>query len=84
MYVIVIVFEFLARELYVFALFQYGTLKKATGSSDTHGDTPGYIYEELISITFSDTVMATQLAIYLTGTQLLIHFLGCIQEFILF
>ena len=41
----------------------YPTLKKATNSE--LGDTPGYVYEELVQLTYSDLTMATQLAIYL-------------------
>ena len=45
---------------------QYGTLKKATSSES--GDTPGYVYDELIQLTYSDIIIATQLATYLAET----------------
>jgi len=41
----------------------YGILKKATNSE--LGDTPGYVYDELVQLSFSDVILATQLAIYL-------------------
>ena len=43
--------------------FQYATLLKATGSDSA--DIPGYVYEELIQISFENENLATQLAIYL-------------------
>ena len=51
----------------------YPTLKKATNSE--LGDTPGYVYEELVQITYSDLTMATQLAIYLADCLGIIHIL---------
>ena len=47
-------------------ILQYGTLKKATSSES--GDTPGYVYEDLIQLTFNDIIIATQLANYLAET----------------
>jgi len=41
-------------------------LKKATSSES--GDTPGYVYEDLIQLTFNDIIIATQLANYLAET----------------
>ena len=41
-------------------------MKKATSSES--GDTPGYVYEELIQLTFNDIIIATQLANYLAET----------------
>ena len=49
----------------------YPTLKKATNSE--LGDTPGYVYEELVQLTYSDLTMATQLAIYLADCLGTIH-----------
>ena len=51
----------------------YPTLKKATNSE--LGDTPGYVYEELVQLTYSDLTMATQLAIYLADCLGTIHIL---------
>jgi len=45
---------------------QYGLLRKATSSEP--GDTPGYVYDELVNLSFSNVVLATQLAIYLADT----------------
>ena len=41
----------------------YPTLKKATNSE--LGDTPGYVYDDLVQLSYSDVIMATQLAIYI-------------------
>lgn len=38
-------------------------MKKATSTDP--GDTPGYVYDELVQLSYSDVILATQLAIYL-------------------
>ena len=61
-----IVLRNLELTIIFYLLFQYATLKKATSSDP--GDTPGYVYDELVNITYSDIILATQIAIYLADS----------------
>ena len=41
----------------------YGTLKKATNSE--LGDTPGYVYDELVQLSYSDVILGKPLQIWI-------------------